>query len=391
VVKQSIRGFAAAILASASLANAVPTEQADLAIAAYNKTFWNATQKHFYKLDNKSGVLDFWMSAHAWETVMDAYVRTGKKEFLDQIGQVYDGFNARHTADWTRNDYNDDIMWWVLASARAYAITGEKRYLTQAKTHFDWVWTNERDSELGGGIWWKNSEHATKNSCVVAPAIISAILLAKGLADDGYRVKAESLYAWQKRTLVEPTGKVYDNIRKDGTLAKGSTTYNQGTWIGSALLLGHLADAEKAADWTRANLVSTQGIFKQEGPGQGDFGTFKLICIRYVVELGRLKGSEKYAEWMEANAVEVWENRRVADNIMGFDWTKAAPATGIESQSAAGGVALLNLLAKPSVSIKPLRAVKDRNGAELRVLPVGAAQWLFGDGAARADGRALLR
>ena len=374
-------------MACAVAAQAVTPEQADQAIASYNKAFWNLPQKHFYKFDNKTGVLDFWMSAHAWETVMDAYERTGKKEFLDQIALVYDGFIARHTADWTRNDYNDDIMWWVLASARAYAITGDKRYLTQAKTQFDWVWTNERDSELGGGIWWKNSEHASKNSCVVQPAIISAMLLAKGLADDTYRVKAESLYAWQKRTLVEATGKVYDKISKDGSIAKGSTTYNQGTWIGSAVLLGHLADAKKAADWTKANLSNAQGILKVEGStGQGDFGTFKLICVRYVVGLAKLEGNETYAAWMEANAAEVWKNRRMSDGVMGFDWANAAPATGIESQSAAGGVALLNLLAKPSVEIRPV-AKKVRNGTELRVLPAGASQWLFGEGARRADGR----
>jgi hypothetical protein len=35
---------------------------------------------------------------------------------------------------------------------------------------------------------------------------------------------------------------------------------------------------------------------------------------------------------------------------MGYDWANPAPATGIEAQSAAGGVALLNLLATPTAT-----------------------------------------
>lgn len=329
---------------------AVDPARAEKAVQAFNKAYWNASGKYFYKKDDRTGVLDFWMSAHAWETVMDAYQLTGKAEYKQQIKDVYDGFVARNGSDWTRNDYNDDIMWWVIACARAYALTGEARYLTQARIHFDWVYDNERDP-VKGGIWWKNSEHTTKNSCVVQPAILSAMRLAALLKDDGYRVKAESLYAWQRRTLVDPAvGKVYDAINASGVVSKGSTTYNQGTWIGSATALGRLDDARKAADWTRANMCNSSGILRNEG--QGDFGTFKLICIRYLTGLARLPGGETYAAWMENNAASVWANRRTGDDVMGYDWANPAPATGIESQSAAGGVALLNLLAAKTVAIR---------------------------------------
>jgi predicted alpha-1,6-mannanase (GH76 family) len=380
-------------------AQTVSQAQADLAMQAFNKTYWNATGKYFHKQDNRTGVLDFWMSAPVWETVMDAYVRTGKDEYKQQIKDMYDGFVARQGLDWTRNDYNDDIMWWVLACLHAHGITGEARYLTQAKSQFDWVYRTQQDTVLGGGIWWKNTDRSQKNSCIVQPAVISAALLAQYLKDDGYRVKAESLYAWQKRTLVEPTGKVYDRIDQYRVVAKGSTTYNQGTYIGAAIGLARIPDAKKGADWTKANMCNTAGIFREAG--QGDFGTFKLICVRYAMQLAKLQGGEAYLPWMEANAAQVWAQRRVSDNIMGFDWNNPAPVTGVECQSAAGGVALLNLLAKTALSINPLPAAgRSPEHGEAFAVPGGHGMILFPAGKAgagmgqsgfrRLDGRTIL-
>ena len=396
-------GLAIAAAHMCAEAQGVTSEQADAAIASFNKVYWNASGKYFYKNDNKTGVLDFWLSAHAWETVMDAYVRTGRADHKQQIKDVYDGFIARQGTDWTKNDYNDDIAWWVIASARAYEITADARYLTQAKAMFDWVYDTQRDP-VNGGIWWKNNTHTEKNSCVVQPMIISAAFLAKHLNDDKYRVKAESLYAWQRRTLVDAnTGKVYDNIKPSGSRSSYSSTYNQGTWIGSAVLLNHLSDAQKAADWTKANMCNAAGVFRESG--QGDVGGFKLIGARYITLLARQPGQAAYAQWMEANAQKVWSNRR-ADGVMGYDWNNPAPASGIQAQCAAGGVSLLNLLVKPASGIRLAGPMpRARPGTHAVSILAGAgtgATWLYSgvsvgnpdlNGFRRIDGksRALLQ
>jgi predicted alpha-1,6-mannanase (GH76 family) len=111
---------------------------------------------------------------------------------------------------------------------------------------------------------------------------------------------------------VEPAGgKVYDAINSSRVVSKGSTTYNQGTYIGSAVALGRVADAKKAADWTKVNMCNADGIFRESG--QGDFGTFKMIGVRYVVGLSRETGGEAYTAWMESNAAKVWANGRRRD------------------------------------------------------------------------------
>lgn len=336
--------------------HAVTPAQADSALAALNTVYWNETGKHFYKTDKPAGRLDFWMSAHAWETVMEAWKRTGKDGYRKQITDMYDGFVKYFGTDWSQNDYNDDILWWTLACTQVYEATGEKRYLDQAKKYFDWVYSTQVDTVFGGGIWWRNDEHKTKNSCVVQPGILTAFHLSRLLNDPSYKAKAEALYAWQKKTLTETSGKVYDAINFSG-LQKGSTTYNQGTFIGSAQVLDHIADAEKCADWTRANLCDAQGVIRNNT--QGDFGTFAQILVRYAVKLGRRPGGEKYIAWMEANAEAAWKNRRKRDHIMGPNWVAAPPDTGIQSQVAVGGAALLNLLATPiQTRIAPARGAE---------------------------------
>ena len=74
---------------------------------------------------------DFWFAAQLWDTVMDQYERTGGADVRRQIDAVYDGFVRQHP-DWTTNKYNDDIMWWAIACARAYQLTGDERYLKKA-------------------------------------------------------------------------------------------------------------------------------------------------------------------------------------------------------------------------------------------------------------------
>jgi len=131
------------------------------------------------------------------------------------------------------------------------------------------------------------------------------------------------------------------------------------------LALNYLPSADLCATWTRNNLCDANGVLRNTT--QGDFATFNQICIRYVIQLARLPNHAATMTWMQTNGVTAWNNRRTSDNIMGFNWAAAAPATGIESQGAAGGVALLNLLATPSVPIRPLLQKTKYNDENLSI------------------------
>jgi len=330
-------------------AAAVSPVEADAAFNALNKVYWDPATKYFFKDDTRKHKADFWFEAQLWDTVMDQYDRTHSTAVKTQINEVYDGF-VRAYPDWTRNEFNDDIMWWAVGCTRAYVITGNDRYLKKAKASFDFVWDHFTDDAMGGGIYWSN-KRTCKNSCINCPAIIAAVRLSVLLKNPAYLAKAKNLYAWQKKTLTDGTGKVFDNVsfskdRKSTQINRGSLTYNQGTFIGAAVLLyeqthdkTYLEDAIKAAEWTQANLcVTDQRILHSEGTGDG--GAFKGIFVRYIKLLIDDCGQTRFLPWMKTNADVAWSNRRPGDNIIGDDWTSPA-GDKIQSQSATSAVAVI--------------------------------------------------
>lgn len=328
---------------------AVTPAEADAAFESFNKRYWDADGRFFRKEETGRKKADFWFSAQIWDTVMDQYERTRSPAVKRQIDEIYDGFIKQYP-DWTTNKYNDDIMWWAIACTRAYRLTNEDRYLKKAKDSFDFVYDHFLDSTFGGGLYWLN-QRTSKNSCINSPAAIAAARLAVLLKDDSYLEKAKGLYAWQKKTLTDGNGKVFDNIRFDKAkneprIAKFSLTYNQGTFIGAAVLLfqetkdkTYLDDAIKTVEWTKANLcVTDRQILKSEG--QGDGGAFKGIFVRYMKRLINDCGRDEFLPWMKENAAAAWSNRRPADNIMGDDWTVPA-GSKIQSQTAASALAVV--------------------------------------------------
>jgi predicted alpha-1,6-mannanase (GH76 family) len=337
----------------AASARAVTPADADAAFAALNKVYWDPDIKFFRKEEKGAGLhntekADFWFEAQLWDTVMDQYDRTGSAAVKRQIDDVYDGF-IKVYPDWTTNMYNDDIMWWAIACTRAYKITGNQRYLTKAKASFDFVYDNFHDDKYGGGLYWIN-RRTSKNSCLNSPAVIAAVRLSMLLKDASYLEKAKSLYEWEKKTLTDGTGKVFDSIRLGRSgyprIGRFSLTYNQGTFIGAAALLylqtkdkKYLDDAIKTADWTKNNLcITNKHILRDEDQGNG--GAFKGIFVRYMKLLIRDCGRSEFLPWMQANADAAWRNRRPADNIMGNDWTMPTPSK-IQSQTAASAVAVV--------------------------------------------------
>ncbi|HET6247875.1 MAG TPA: glycoside hydrolase family 76 protein [Tepidisphaeraceae bacterium] len=343
------------LLVMAAGAQAVTPAEADMAFNALNKTYWDGDAKFFRKEEQGSAKADFWFAAQLWDTVMDQYDRTHSPEVKRQIDEVYDGFVAKYP-DWTKNKYNDDIMWWTIACARAYVITGNDRYLQKAKNSFDFVYDNFTDDTFGGGVYWLN-QRTSKNSCVNCPAVIAAARLSVLLKDSAYLEKARKIYAWEKKTLTDGTGKVFDSIgkRRQATrVGRGSLTYNQGTYIGAAVLLyqqtreqSYLDDAIKTAEWTRDNLcVTDQRILRNEG--EGDAGAFKGIFVRYMKLLINEGGRSEFLPWMKANADAAWRNRRAGDNIMGGDWTRP-PRSKVQSQTAGSAVAVVLCFADDQV------------------------------------------
>ena len=195
--------------------------------------------------------------AEQMEMVLDAYERTTSARQLVMFTNLFHGFLADHGRTWERNEYNDDIMWMVIACTRAHLLTGNPEFRDVTRTNFDLCYARAASTNLGGGLWWR-TDNRSKNACVNGPGAIAAFLLGRATGDGAYFTKATNLFLWERATLYDSaTGRVFDNINTNGRVGRFALTYNQGTFVGAANLLGFTNEARLAATFTAEPLEDT--------------------------------------------------------------------------------------------------------------------------------------
>ena len=330
-------------LISSPPARAFTAADADASFESYNAAFYFTNGSNgFYRETTAGGKTWFWERAEQMEMVLDVYERTTNAACLTMFSNLFNGFIADHGSTWAKNDFNDDIMWMVIACSRAHQITGNTAYRDAAKINFDLCFARAWSTNLGGGLWWKISNRS-KNACVNGPAAIAAHLLYQIYGDTNYLAKAENIFRWERANLFNPdNGQVYDNIGANGKVDQRSFTYNQGTFVGMANFLGHTNDAILAADFAMNNLC--QGGLMPSYGASGDASGFNGICARWVSRFSKERGlQDRYQPWLRANADAAWKNRRASDNLAWSRWRQPTPAGMLHSWSCSSAVVLLQV------------------------------------------------
>ena len=320
--------------------------RARAAIDAFDRAFYRCKGgKAVFAQTTAGGTAQFWRQAEMLEMVEDAYQRSHSSTYRRMIGELHAGITARFGRDWLHDPYNDDVMWMVIAWLRAYELTGDRSYRDQARREFDGVYARAHDAALGGGLWWTTGRHE-KNACVNGPAAIAACLLARDLHSPAYLRKARALFAWLAATLYDPNdGAVYDKVSRDGTVDRATYTYNQGTFIGAADLLGRatgLSSYRRRATLTLQfthDRLTVGGILISEGSG-GSGGGFKGIFARWASRFVVHDGLTSYKTWLDENADTAW-SQRDARGLIGEDWSRPTPSGTLHSLDCSSAVALL--------------------------------------------------
>jgi predicted alpha-1,6-mannanase (GH76 family) len=322
------------------------TSQSAAPAAGIADQVFSAWKTKFYSTDATGGYVNgegFWGVAEIMEIVDDAYEVTGLAKYRDMFDAMYNGFIVKQGADWMWDDYNDDITWAVIACVRAGLLTGNQTYLAKAKQQFDEMYARAWTAGYGGGLLWKEGL-TTKNSCINGPTMVAAMYLGQATGDTTYFAKATQIYAWSTLyLLMRSTGKVNDSY--DGTVGNWSSTYNQGTYLGAAVMLydhtkdtTYLDDAIKIAGYTQNTMFQSNVINSEDGPDLCGFkGIFMRYARRYVVDLNK----PDYIPWLQLNARVAYNNRDTSD-IIGTLWgTRAADTAHYTAFSASTAVSLM--------------------------------------------------
>ena len=143
--------------------------------------FWGANFKGYeqrYYFNYGSDLTDmttihYWPQAHAMDVLVDGYLRTGRKEYVDLFPLWWQGAPTYNTGDndndpWW-NVYVDDMEWITLAQIRMFESTGNDLYFKKARQLYDsWIWPTwgpEDEAPWYGGITWKTDVSKSKNAC----------------------------------------------------------------------------------------------------------------------------------------------------------------------------------------------------------------------------------
>ncbi len=326
-------------------------KDATAAFNTFNTYFYSPTDQLYYATTEKKTIGAIWTQAIYWDMAMNAYKRTKDPAQLQLIKDIFNGGYRRYD----RYNWNnkvvwfiyDDMMWWIISLARAYQLTGETQYLNLSQAGFKRVWDESYDPVAGGMFWDFN--HSGKNSCINFPTVIAAMLLYKITGETAYLQKAKDVYGWSVNNLFDPAkGRVADNNIK-GNKGWSDYTYNQGTFIGAAVLLyketnepAYLDQAKLAADYTQKTMSDANGIL----PAEGDWneqGVLKTIFAQYMLMLVQDANQPQYLPWIRSNINAAWGNRDAARGLTYRNYKLPCPTGNIQSYEASSAVMLMQV------------------------------------------------
>ena len=309
----------------------------DETLAAFRdkyRVYNNNTGKYGLSTDDQ-----FWGEAEMMEAFLDGYETTGRaiykdmfveltEDFLQYTGYVMPPqFGYTTTDDWAWKDWNDDIAWGCIALARGYLLIGTQKYLTIAKNNFDMMYARAHTRSDGMMVWKMNHPNDDTTSCINGPTIIAACYLAQATGDDSYYTKARDLYnSWRNSTLYEREGDEKGHVW-DTMWEYWCSTYNQGTFIGSALMLydrygdaQYYQDAVDAANHTMKELCYNKVLIKEDNI-TNDNSKFRGILMRYLRKLVLDYNNTNYLDFFTKNAMIAYMNRN-SSNIIWNTWNK---------------------------------------------------------------------
>ncbi len=147
------------------------------------------------------------------------------------------------------------------------------------------------------------------------------------------------------------TGKVADNINIRGRVARFALTYNQGTFVGAANLLGFVNEARLAATYTM-NEMCKDGYLPAGGES-GDGGGFNGIGVRWIAGFVKQRHEEAaFDPWLQKNAEAAWNARRSSDNLSWNRWPQPTPDDSRTSWACSSAVVIMQVV-PPTEKAKP--------------------------------------
>lgn len=320
--------------------------------------------------------LHFWEAAFIRETLVDASRLTGL--WRDEISETYYRYENTHAVDrfgnpkcWIANDtdWNDDYSWAVQFALAAYAVTGDRHLLDQAKWHTDFFYRDFYDDAYGGGFWrergTKDQKDVPSNGFAIAAAGLARYYPTEKVhnnplsTDKTYLEIGQDTYDWLKASFLRPDGR-FENSFSGREWDHHLYTYNAGVFLELAANLydltkdrSYLVDGVRVADFAKAHFTTGPKqviVYEDDVNGSGRYRpdpvesyeiVFKGIFLRGLSRFITMGGQTQYVDWLYDNAQASYDHRTNDLPSAVFDQTLTnARGTGVATGLAAMTYAL---------------------------------------------------
>lgn len=198
--------------------------------------------------------------------------------------------------------YYDDNAWMVLALVEASEVLEDRAILKQAEAALSFVLSGE-DDKLGGGIYWRESDKKSKNTCSNGPSAAACLAVYARTKKSTYLEAAKRLYAWTKKNLQDPKDMLlWDNVSLEGKIEKTKWSYNTALMIRSAAMLAKATgDAHYAREAEEMAAASEKRWFVDgKIADAGRFAHLLLESWTYVPSEQRREKARAALEWLWA-------------------------------------------------------------------------------------------
>ncbi len=213
--------------------------------------------------------------------------------------------------------FYDDNEWIAITDLDAYNRTHQKKYLEDAQMIYRFIQSGT-DTVTGGGVYWKEGDKQTKNTCSNGPAILVALQLYKINHRPEDLKYAMDIYKWTNQRLQSPEGLFYDNVKIPGlNIARALYTYNTGTMLQSNVLLYDiLKDKRYLAEAQRIAKAGREHFFVNGRLPNGEYW-FNAVMFRGYQALYEVDHNKNWIDFYIQDGNQIWNTERTADNLVG--------------------------------------------------------------------------
>jgi len=217
--------------------------------------------------------------------------------------------------------YYDDNAWIVLALLEIHNVTGDQKYLDRAASTMRFVLSGA-DNSLGGGLFWRENDRSSKNTCANAPAIVAALQLYSATSEGRYLSNAEQIYEWTRSHLQDTDDGLYwDSIWRSGRVNRRKYSYNSALMIrANCLLFQAKGDRQflNEAEWI-AQSAAARWIVPETG-AVNDAGRFAHMLLESLLLVDQTAGNTHWQKTICDTLMFVRQNVRDTNGHYPVRW-----------------------------------------------------------------------